>query len=237
VDPLFNTEPLAQVIDDTKEYLPELVGDGKKFKTNEDLAKSVLHKDNFIEQLKRENDEYRRELAATDRVKDILDKIVSKPPSVQVEDNQPPREEPAKFDPKQVEELVKKNLLEQNQELQKQANLKRVTDDLEKLWGSDWKAVLQSRQKLTYLSQAQLQAIAEQSPEAFLRIVGNVPATGAGSPPARTQNTDFRTTQSGTRNQAYYDNLRKSNPEQYWSVSTQKQRYDDALKQGAAFFT
>jgi hypothetical protein len=54
-----NTPNQGSVAGDT---LAELVGEGKKFKTVEDLAKSKVQADQFIEQLKTESAEMRRRL-------------------------------------------------------------------------------------------------------------------------------------------------------------------------------
>ena len=230
-DRLFEEE---DIIDENEKYFEKLVGENAKYKTPEDLARAKLHSDKFIEQLKAENAEMRTELTTKERLQDVLDKLVQRPVEKQ-EDNLPP---PVKApDPVNIEELIERKLAERSDSSTKELNRQRVARELEAAWGADWKKVLGSRQRELSLSKEQLQGIAETSPEGFLKIVNTTrPATGTNAPP-QSSNNAFRPVGNTRRDQAYYDNIKKTDPKLYWDSKTQTQRFKDAAELGPAFFT
>jgi hypothetical protein len=61
--------------DEVKNHLSELVGEGKKYKTEEDLAKAYLNADNFIETLKGEKRELESEVGKAKTIEDVLKAI------------------------------------------------------------------------------------------------------------------------------------------------------------------
>lgn len=65
---------------DVKEYLSELVGEGKKYKTEEDLAKAYSNADNFIETLKSEKRELEAKMEKSKTIEDVL-KAINTPES------------------------------------------------------------------------------------------------------------------------------------------------------------
>src|SRR5712672_125043 len=95
-------------LDPTKEYLQELVGDGKKFKSPEDLARGKYEADSYIKILERRLDEmrddYKKVRGEADTAKRLDDLInqLSKSPS----ETPPAKEErQPSFDPKQLDSL------------------------------------------------------------------------------------------------------------------------------------
>lgn len=56
-----------------------LVGDAGKYKTPEELAKAYLHADQFIEQLKNENAELRKQAQAAKSIDEVLEQLKHKP--------------------------------------------------------------------------------------------------------------------------------------------------------------
>jgi hypothetical protein len=71
-------------VDENKNYLSELVGEGKKFKTVEDLAKSKIHADATIDVMTRRLDELtedykktRQENVTKAKLEEMLDQIAN----------------------------------------------------------------------------------------------------------------------------------------------------------------
>lgn len=61
--------------DNTQEALAILVGEGRKYKTVEDLAKSRIEADDFIEKLKDENEKLRQEAVKGKTLNDVFERI------------------------------------------------------------------------------------------------------------------------------------------------------------------
>ena len=82
LDPLNPDANDDATFDSTKDYLKELVGEGKKFKTVEDLAKGKAESDAFISSVTRENKELRdsykkaiEEVNSRTRLEDLVTKL------------------------------------------------------------------------------------------------------------------------------------------------------------------
>mgnify|MGYP000205087855 CR=1 FL=1 len=63
------TTPATQT---TSDIVSALVGEGKKYKTLDDLAKGYINADGFIEQLKAENRELKEKATAAKTVDDVI---------------------------------------------------------------------------------------------------------------------------------------------------------------------
>lgn len=75
-DNIFDVELQDEVtIPDNVDYVNELVGEGKKFKTVEDLAKGKYHSDVTIETFKRQIDDLKKELNTRTSLDSFLDKM------------------------------------------------------------------------------------------------------------------------------------------------------------------
>jgi hypothetical protein len=65
------------------EMVAVLVGEGKKYKTFDDLAKAYVNADGFIEQLKAENRELKEKVVAAKTVDDVLERLQQQPATQQ----------------------------------------------------------------------------------------------------------------------------------------------------------
>lgn len=164
-----NEEP---VIDQEKEYLPELVGEDKKYKTPEELAKAAIHKDNFIEQLKRENAEMRDAIAKRSNEEEFLKKLeqVARPKSPESQDPPVERrdEQVSAIKPEDIERIIE----EREVKRQREANLKVVSERLQELYGADYRSRVQSQAKALGVGTDFLTDVAAKNPQAFFRLVG-----------------------------------------------------------------
>src|SRR6202021_2612154 len=163
------TEPQ---IDPNKNYLEELVGEGKKFKTPEELAKGKYHSDAMIEIQNRRLDEMRNDYLALKadydaraKLEEIMDqfKTSSQRPSnehteVKTEPKQP------LYDPKEVETLVSKQLREYAVNKTQEDNFNIVRKTLTERFGNNYKSVLKSQAIELDLSDEAVDALARRSP-------------------------------------------------------------------------
>lgn len=160
----------------------DLVGEGKKFKTVEDLAKSKLEADNFINTLQDENKAARERLAALeaelatrktveDQLKAIsTTKVVPQPPATTVT-------EPAKGQVLTDEDLTKRvKAITEAEQAGRQArqNIEAVSTQMTKTYGSEEKAreIVQNKARELGVSVQFLQDAAAKSPVAFFNLIG-----------------------------------------------------------------
>lgn len=230
-DDLFATnEP---VVDPTHDYLTDLVGEDRKYKTPQELAKAAVHKDQFIDQLKRETAELREALNKRINEEEFLRKLeqVSRPKSPDQQD--PPverRDEPAKAS--LTVEDVDRIIAEREAAARANANLKQVEERLRQVFGDDYRARVQSQAKSMEVGTDFLTDVAKKNPQAFYRLMGldgNTQKADAFSPPPRPSMSTPSGTQSGKKDYNYYKKLRDEKGDSwYFSIPVQQEIWKTA---------
>ncbi len=239
-----NKEP---VIDPNKDYSTELVGEGKKFKDIPALARSKVEGDFFVGKLQNENKELRDELQKRLTLEEVMTKLAqtkaesNKEVITPLEGNQPQaltKEQLEAF----IAEKVGKSIQETRAEAEARQNFEHVKAELKKAWGLDFQGRLEAKASELGLGKEWLTQLAGQKPTAFLTLVGVSGTKPSGS------NSAFDITPSGVsaasigdgnrgeKTQKYYNQLKLSDPNKYFSKSTQKEMYDQAMKLGEAYF-
>jgi len=113
---------------------------------------------------------------------------------------------------------------------------KTVESSLRAKFGEQANKVVHDRAKELGLSIEKMKEIANDSPAAFLRLVGEPEAKQTNSQVTGTVNTSgFNSTVNGERNQSYYSNLRRTNRKLYDSL--QPQMLQDRTRLGDKFYT
>ena len=207
----------------TQSAFEQLVGEGKKFNSQEDLAKGKVESDRFIEQLQSELSGLREELDKRMTSEEVLAKIREETNSA----NQAQGEQTSpSLSEDKVAELVKNTLESTRTEEQRNTNLKAVDDKLVELYGDKANAELTKKANELGVGVDFLAGVAMQSPAAFFNTVGI--NTNQQTTPGVTQSTVNTEALAQTGGQApqqgskeYFDNLRKENPREYWNPKTQ----------------
>lgn len=239
---LGNIDPPA---DPTKNYLEELVGDGKKFKTAEELARGKAEADAFIERLKKEQEALRNELNTKLTLEQYIDKMAATGTTNTQTPNEPngnQGEHLQGLKPEDVERLIDQRVSQRETERIQNENLRTVKDTLSQQLGPDFTTKLKSIGQNIGMTEEDMTNMARTRPKALLALVG----AQNSQPQSQRQNTLF-TAPTGNqgfrsegqpvdRTQKYYDNLKKSNPSEYWSPSIQNQLHKDAIRLGDKFF-
>lgn len=247
---LFDSQTTENTPDPNKNYLEELVGEGKKFKSPEDLARAKAEADRFIEQLKTENAGIRQELSTRQTMEQLMDKIAnSKSPENTNQDNNqnPPGGEGQKtFTEEDIARLVEKRLSESEKERVFKSNLNQVVNTLKETIGPDYVTHLKAKASELGVTEEYLTRMAGETPKAFLKLVeANNPhkattlQAGLFTPPqghSLPQQTASGFSPSGTPKMSYYQELKKKNPAEYWSPQVQNKMHKDALSLGESFF-
>ena len=216
-----------------------LVGEGKKFKSPEDLAKAKLESDRFIEQLKQEPKQLREDLDRLVEENRLLKELAKKDngsTTAQPEQNTTASESPQIDLEARIRETLKKTAEEEKQ----RENLTKVSETMIQTYGTQEKAAEVLRQKALELGVGVefLQDVAARSPKAFFQTVGVTEVARSQTNSAGSTVNTAALAQTGVKPNTYkwYQELRKSDPRLYNSPKIQNQMMQDALKQGEAFY-
>jgi hypothetical protein len=222
---------------DEVNYLEELVGEGKKFGTVDDLAKGKFHADTMIETLKAEIASLKEANANGSNIQTLLDEI--KKIKGEPDDNggQPPVQSQSNPPPQNIEELVLSTLDKAKQTELVNRNRETVVSKLNEVWGADAGKNLQKTARELGVSVDYLNNVAQQSPKAFFTLTGldaNRTAPSGTTVPTSTVNFGGKT--SNVRDAKFYRELKQANPKLYNDSKTKVQMHRDALSMGEAFF-
>jgi len=245
------TAPTTSDTTATEATFEALVGEGKKFKTPEDLAKAKAESDRFIQQLQGELSGLRQELSTRQTLEQLMDKVNTQraPDSTSQSHNQNSQDGEGTTAVKSLTEedigrLVEQRLTQAEQARIHQSNLNQVKQALSESLGPDYVTHLKAKAQELGVTEEYLSGLAKEAPKALLKLVGagetqKATAPGLFTPPAshalpNANKQGFAPT--GQRKQSWYENLRKSNPTEYWSPATQNRMHQEAISLGESFF-
>lgn len=227
-----------------EDLLAELVGENKKFKDVQALAKGKLEADQTIEQMKTRLDELREdnkrlfEQRKTETtLQELVDKLKTQQPSSGT--NTPVAENVnASLKPEDYRDMARKEFQQLKAEEQSQANLNVVQQRLKDQYGDKYQTILSEQRDNLKLTAAQVNELARTSPEAFFRIMGmDAPSQNNQfqSPPRSVQRSDSFAPSTNKRTWSYYQDLKKKDRALYYSPKIYNQMLKDAEDLGDAF--
>lgn len=231
-------------LDTNKNYLEELVGEGKKFKTQEDLAKGKYLADLFIEHKNREYDQLRKDYlelreqansaARINEIYDLLSKSTQGDDDTQDADNNVQK---ATFDPKEIENLVLSKIRETEQTKLQEQNARLVETKLREKYGENYRTYFQQQVDNLGLNIETAKSLAMNHPQVLIKTLGldAQPSTDQFQPPMRTNIRQAQESSGTKRTWTWYEKLRKEQPAVYHDPKTQVQMHQDAIALGDAF--
>lgn len=241
---LFNTDTPA--IDPSRNYLDELVGEGKKFKSVDDLARGKAEADAYIATIVRQLDETKQELNTRARLEEMLTQLrptpAAAPQPAAVDPLQSEhREQTNGFTADDVDKLINERLTQREIARTKQQNFDFAKQELEKAFGTNYGEVLKNKASELGVAPEWVNNLATENPKALLKLVGaeqaapRPQAPSLFSPPASQVQAQF---QAGAteRTQSYYKALKIKDPTTYYSNATTVQMHKDAQRLGERFF-
>lgn len=212
---LFSAEPTAAI--------DQLVGDGKKFKTIEDLAKAKLESDAFIANLQRENAGIREDLNARVRMEQLLERLETLPDegTNRSGDNHTPDNSPDNRP--DLETIIEQKLTKREAEKKVSDNVNAVKDGLRKYFGDDYDEKLRARVAKLQLSESVLNGLAKESPKDFFKLleITDQRSDPVYTPPTSKTYIPTGISTSGTKSFKDYEAIRKADPVTYWKPETQ----------------
>ena len=234
----FEIESDIPEIDQSKEYLSELVGEGKKYRDLEALAKAAVHKDAFIEQLKREQAEARAVIQERINMEQFLNelKAAKKPVTPPSESVTTPTErsvEASAVTPEKIEEIIAAREAKQK----RLANRAKVEQSLMEAYGERWKQEVRKKAAELEVSTTYLTEIAERSPKAFFDLVPVERKAGDAFTPPPRGSVSSPPVSSSSKNYAYYQKMRQEKGESwYFSPQTRQEIWKELQAQGEDTF-
>jgi|TARA_R110002074_G_scaffold7091_9_gene30907 hypothetical protein len=219
----------------------QLVGEGKKFNSIEDLAKgkaaSDTHIDNLESQLAGMKEELDKRMTSEDQITRLLS-----------ERNQERQENPSvggttpTVSQEELAELVRQTVDQSKSEDTAKGNETKANEHLHKLYGDKASEVVANKARELGLSVDFMQSVARKSPEAFYNTLGiessrqSVPTLSGDS-----VNTEVLHNQPGSsgpkpNTYAWYEAKRKENPRQFWDAKVQAQLFKDRQEMGDGFY-
>lgn len=232
---------------DKESVMDSLVGEGKKYKTVEDLAKSRLEADSFIEKLEGENKSVREQMAELEGSKeqeatiaDLVKAVRESQKQVSSEDHQVTDEDLSKKIKDIMQGETATATRKQNREQGNKLVLDKVKGDTDAA-----RSYVAERAKQLGMSVDALGELSETSPSAFAKLIEVDPskiAKSIASLDGKNPIVDFEklpeTILDGTHTKAHYDSLKKEmGIGAYWRDSkVQGDYYNDAMKLGDRFF-
>lgn len=231
---------LPPQVDPNKNYLEELVGENKKFKTPEEMARGKVESDNYIKTLEMKLDQLREDYTKVSEesktaasLKEILDQMKSEQ---QLNQGNPPIAPEVKqptLDIAEQRTLIRNEVLGLEAQRRADENFKIVTSKLQEKFGVNYQAALKKQVDELGLDIEDVNALAVKSPRAFFKTVGlDEPEQRENNlfqaPPQSQQRSDNFSPNASIRDWAYYEKMRKDNPTLYHNPKTQVQMHKDA---------
>lgn len=225
-------------IDPTKDYYSELVGDDKKYKDNQALALSRVHADATITQRERELAQLREELSTRLSLEQFLDKLnqnqaVSNLDLQTQDDNQ---QDKSAMSTEQMRQLVADRMLELESEKTATQNLNTVVSKLSEVYGPNYASKLRSQASELGMSEVEVKSLAARNPKVLFRLLGvdKDQKQDLFQTPIQTQVTSLPSGQKRGFN--FYEKIRKSDPNTYFSPKIQNEMMDARKQLGADAF-
>lgn len=221
----------------TTSHLEKLVQSrGEQWSDPEVIAKGKLEADEHIKRLEAQLEQQAADLQSRAKMEDLVkaleEKAAAGSTAKPLETNAPEAtpETPSVAD---IESLVEKSLQTRQEEATKVANVNAVDAQLTEKYGDKAGEVLKAKASELGVSLEDIKGIAERSPAAVMAMFGETRAPLTA--PRSDVNTSNMESSSTQRNWAYYQELRKTNPKQYYTGKVQNQLMEDREALGDKF--
>lgn len=223
---LFNEVTTPEV--EVESALVELVGEGKKFKDPESLARGKMESDLHIAEQARRLQELEQELARRKTAEEILEQIKT---GKQTGEEQTPPTQNQQVATPDIQKIVSEHLAREKSLETKTRNGQAVSDRLVKEFGSEVEANKEINKKARELnlSVQDLQEQALRSPTAFYRLMGlDNPRQAAPAAPTGRGHVSLPPS-SGQRDKAYWDRVKASDPQKWRDSLVERYRDQKAI--------
>lgn len=232
-------------IDPNKNYLEELVGEGKKFKTIEDLARGKVEADMYIDHFKQRHDELREDYKKLDEqykagpsLKELIDQMKAAKES-QNDNTQSTNEDKSDtLDLTKIEALVQSQISASKQKEREESNYNLVQAKLIENYGPNYVQTFKQHVASLGLTADFVNDLARKHPQVLFKtfgLDGKTQAETFQAPPQSVTRSDPFGSNTPKRTWSYYEKMRKADPVKYRDPKIQDQMFSDAKTLGDAF--
>lgn len=244
---IVETDDITRAVEQIANPLEHLVGDGKKFTTNEELAKGKLYSDLYVPKLENEVNKLKQAYAQLEaeleasksRAQETLTMVNQSEANTQGSNEN--TNVTNNLTQEQLDAYFESKMSASKEAERRQANVNSVRAELEKSLGD--KYVDHMKTLADEFGQDYLSKMAEENPKAFLKLAGvgvQAPTTSKNSvnlftPPTNSINVNaqMNTPKNG---QKHWAKIRKENPRFYNSIEGYNQRLADITQLGDEYF-
>lgn len=231
-----NLFQIDDVVDPAKDYLPELVGEGKKFKDASALARGKTESDLFIKKLQGELSELREHLGKQKSIEEFMTEFKKANPPADPEPSGKAGETPKT--PEDLESVVEALLSKKAEALQIAENTKTVREALAARFGADAPLIVEAKAKELNMSIKDMEVLAQKNPKVFITLIGaDKPLEKPAPSVFANSSVTSHPSNKSERNQKFYEDLKKSEPKKYFSSVVQLQMMKDALALKDRFYS
>ncbi len=232
---IFENAPAEPVV-----KFDDLVGAGKKYADPDAVAKKIVHADKHITNLETEMAELRAELQARTTLEAMMNKLQAPATTERAADTT--RQElgsenaPEKVDlATEVQKLLK---MEKDKD-KRETNVNQVRQALKDRFGENYNAKLNEIAEALEVTPKFLSDMGTSSPAGLLKLVDSVAKPEINKPglPKGTNDLGRAVLNPQTKNKAYFDNIRKTDLEAYFSRKVQVEMHEQALRLGNQFYS
>ena len=217
---------------------------GENWRDPETLAKGKLEADGYIKNLEDQLVKMREDMKKQDYQADLLAQLQNKATETTTVNNGESNNNNGSIDTQNttgvvdedtLKSLVEKTLTQREKNSTVQQNLSQVDKELESSFGTEAAATVKKKAEELGMSMDRLRDIASESPSAFFTLIGQPEKTFSPMVQGSVRTEGVNMQASADRNWSYYQNLRRENPNQYYSPKIQQQLIQDKMKMGDKF--
>jgi len=234
----------------TESLIDTLVGDGKKFKDVEALAKGKILSDAFIERLKEENRLMREEKTRLEaekqtqtRLEDFMKELRQRGQQMTNGNNQtdenPTDQNTAAVDLNAIVEKALAELEQRKRVEEAKTAVSKVVSVAQKTFGSSWQEGLKKLGSEMGMDPETMDMWAKRNPDAIVKLIeATTKRVVTPDLPSTISTSSLQgNTNTGLRNKAFYDKIKAKDPRAFWNnQQLQIQMHRDAQKLGDKFF-
>lgn len=207
-----------------------LVGDGRKYKTIEDLAKAYVNADGFIEQLKNENQELRSKTVEAKTIDEVLERLQANQSNAAATTSAAQGSATSGLSAEDVAKIVQQTVTGLETSKIKEGNIKKADAKMKEAFGDKASEVYQAVAKTPELHAAYMN-LAEVDPDQFVALFTKTgqASTSQGSQVDSGSSVNTTTTYTSGNNvrentpgtKEYFTKVRREDPKRYFSQQFQ----------------
>lgn len=228
-------------LDPNKKYADEIVGEGKRYKTNEDLVRSKLEADHYIELLKRQKDELRADylkMREETMAKASLEELIKQQALGKTDEHKSQEQKP--YDPTEIEKLLSTKISESLNAYElsnrQKTNSNLVKEKLIERFGKNYRNTVKDKLEELDISEELFNQMAQNHPTMLIKTLemDKPPKTEQFQSPPRSSG-NYTPPSNTRRTWSYYQELKKANPKLYLDPKTTNQMQKDYMELGDSF--